>query len=121
MNWIDYADMFSHRNNDEGNREAYNVLKEGISDMFLYNLYFRGLNKGQRMRILFTEDEIRNVDTAIPCELYKTHDTFYYCNDYNKAKAFGVLTNLVDLFKERILKKYENILQKNSVGICNNS
>ena len=58
-------------------------------------------NKGDLMRLVFTKEELRNVDSAIPIECWKDVDTTITVMDYNDRnecnRCFGKLTNLLEL------------------------
>ena len=57
------------------------------------------MTKGDLMRKVYTEDELCNVDTAIPIELWKKVDTTIHVVDYNEG--FGILVNLETKAAER--------------------
>ena len=57
------------------------------------------------MKLAYTEEELQNVDSAIPIEFWKDVDTSVHVMDFNGNGAFGKLVNL----KERIEWKKKNI------------
>lgn len=64
------------------------------------------MNKGDLMKLVFTEDELRNVDSAIPMNLWNKVNSSIHVMDYNQSSAFGTLVNL-----------YKKAMQKNIIGI----
>jgi hypothetical protein len=61
------------------------------------------MTKGKLIELVYTPEERNNIDTAIPIEYWKTHDTSIYVMDYNDS-IFGSLVNLKDLAKQRNIK-----------------
>lgn len=59
------------------------------------------MNKGDLMKLVYTEAELRNVDSAIPIELWNEIDTSIYVMDYNNNGPFGKLVNLMDRLREQ--------------------
>ncbi len=43
------------------------------------------MTKGEIMRKVYTEDELCNIDTAIPIEYWKTHDPHIHVMNYNNT------------------------------------
>lgn len=59
------------------------------------------MNKGELMAMVYTEAELRNVDSAIPIEYWNIIDTSIHVMDYNNNGPFGKLVNLMDRLKEQ--------------------
>jgi hypothetical protein len=57
------------------------------------------MTKGELMKLIFTEKELGNIDSAIPIELWDKIDTSIHVVDYNRGH--GVLTNLITKAAER--------------------
>lgn len=60
------------------------------------------MSKGELMKLAYTKEELRNVDSAIPIELWNKIDTSIHVMDYNGQGCFGKLVNLED----KILNDY---------------
>ena len=58
------------------------------------------MNKGDLMKLVYTEEELRNIDSAIPKYLWKTIDTSVNVMNYN-GSSMGVLE---DMLKKKTLK-----------------
>lgn len=59
------------------------------------------MNKGELMALCYTQQELRNVDSAIPIEYWNIIDTSIHVMDYNNNGPFGKLVNLLDRLKEQ--------------------
>ena len=57
------------------------------------------MTKGKMMKLVFREEELGNIDSAIPIELWDKIDTSIHVMDYNNGR--GVLTNLLTKAAER--------------------
>lgn len=64
-------------------------------------------SKGDLMKMLYSKAELRNVDSAVPMDRWEEVDLSVTVMDYNEARAFGKLTNLLELAKQRNIKIYE--------------
>jgi hypothetical protein len=53
------------------------------------------------MKLVYTEQELRHVDSAIPIQLWNGIDTSIYVMDYNKNRIFGELVNLKTRLEEQ--------------------
>jgi hypothetical protein len=60
-------------------------------------------NKGELMRLVYSEKELRNVDSAIPMSLWGDIDTAIHVYDYN-TNSFGDLVNLERLAEKKSIK-----------------
>ena len=74
----------------------------------------KNLSKGDLMKLVFTKEELRNVDSAIPVELWKELDTSIHVVDYNIG---GKIVNLVEKYGAMQLEKWkkeeEEVILKN--------
>jgi hypothetical protein len=66
------------------------------------------MNKGQMMKRVYTEKELRNIDSAIPIEYWKDKDNnpnykdpAIHVMNYNDNGAFGKLENIEEIATER--------------------
>jgi len=60
-------------------------------------------NKGELMRLVYTEKELRNIDSAIPMSLWPGIDTAIHVYNYNTNK-FGELENIERIAEKRNIK-----------------
>jgi len=58
-------------------------------------------SKGELMRLLYTEEELRNIDAAIPMDLWQTCNTRQCVMNFNDNGAFGKLEDMFDIAEER--------------------
>lgn len=58
------------------------------------------MTKGELMKAVYTEEERRNIDTAIPQELWAGIDTWSHVMNYNDS-VFGKLENMLEIAIER--------------------
>jgi hypothetical protein len=52
------------------------------------------ISKGDLMKKIFTKEELRNIDAAVPNGSVPAKETFYYIMDYNKESVFGKLVDM---------------------------
>lgn len=68
------------------------------------------MNKGQIMKAVYTEDELRNIDAGLPkpywdgIEPNLQVDTYWHVMNYNKPYTLGKLENMKLIAKERNIK-----------------
>lgn len=64
---------------------------------------WQGTTKGELMKIIYTPDELKNIDPAIPIEIQKESNilSYWLVMNYNQDKTFGRLENMKDIAKER--------------------
>ena len=60
------------------------------------------MTKGDLMKIVYSEEELRYIDSAIPMEYWKTLETYYHVVNYNN-KGLGVLEDMRIVAKERFI------------------
>ena len=60
------------------------------------------MNKGDLMKLVYSQKELRNVDSAIPKEMWDKVDTSIHVMDYNES-SLGSIVNLYD----KLPLKYE--------------
>lgn len=58
------------------------------------------MTKGKLMKLVYIEEELRNVDSAIPIELWDKVDTSIHVMDYNNS-CLGELVNLQERLKQQ--------------------
>lgn len=52
------------------------------------------MNKGQMMKLVYTEHELQNIDSALPMEYWKLVDVSVHVMNYNNNGPFGRLENM---------------------------
>jgi hypothetical protein len=64
---------------------------------------WQGTTKGELMKTIYTPDELKNIDAAIPIEIQKESNilSYWLVMNYNQDKTFGRLENMKDIAKER--------------------
>lgn len=66
--------------------------------------------KGDLMKLVYTEQELRNIDAAIPMELWQEVDTATHVMNYNDKGAFGELEDMEVIAEQRNIKfEWSNI------------
>jgi len=73
------------------------------------------MNKGDLMKLVLTEDERKNVDTAIPLDWANAMrdrgiQPFYYVWSYNENRIHGAPLNLCERFFEKYVKLPDTIM-----------
>lgn len=58
------------------------------------------MTKGEMMKTVYTEKELRNIDSAIPMEMWKDVRVRVCVMNYNDS-IFGNLENMLEVAKER--------------------
>lgn len=76
------------------------------------------MTKGDLMKLVFTEEELRNVDSAIPLEWADRMREMglqpkYICWSYNVNRIFGAPIDLAAAFLEKLTRKPEVLVPKN--------
>ena len=59
------------------------------------------VSKGDLMKLIYTEEELRRIDSAIPIEMWETHPPIRHCMNYNDNTIFGKCENIFDVAEER--------------------
>ena len=59
------------------------------------------MNKGELMQAVYSKEELRNIDSAIPMELWKKVETYSHVMNYNEPNRQGKLENMYDIAKQR--------------------
>lgn len=54
----------------------------------------QNMTKGEIMKKIFTDEELRSIDSAIPHGSVPPNDSFFYVMNYNKNKIFGELLDM---------------------------
>jgi len=52
------------------------------------------MNKGQKMKLIYSDEELRHIDSAIPIGLWHKIDTSIHVVNYNEPHRYGKLQNL---------------------------
>jgi len=66
--------------------------------------------KGDLMKAVYTEQELRSIDSAIPIQYWNgvdpsiQVDTLIHVMNYNSKSAFGELENMLEIAKQRKIK-----------------
>jgi len=61
-------------------------------------------SKGDLMEAVYTKEELRNIDSAIPMELWDKVNTTTHVMNYNDKGAFGELEDMLEVAKQRNIK-----------------
>ena len=69
------------------------------------------LSKGDLMKLIYSEKELKAIDSAIPMNVWETHMPVCHVMNYNGNGVFGKLENLFDVAKERGIdvSEYEHL------------
>ena len=59
------------------------------------------ISKGDLMKLIYTEEELKNIDPATPMETWKEHPPINHIMNYNNRVLNGKLENLFDVAEER--------------------
>jgi hypothetical protein len=62
---------------------------------------YNTLTKGEIMRIVFTEDELKNIDVNTPHEPENPRSWFWCVMDYNVQSVFGEIVDMRERARER--------------------
>lgn len=64
------------------------------------------MTKGQLMKLVYTKDELRNIDSGVPREIYMQPGFNSWCHvmNYNEPNRMGKLENMEEIAKERGIK-----------------
>lgn len=84
------------------------------------------MNKGQFMELVYTEDELRNINNGLPSEYYDGRDpsikvdTFCHVMNFNKPnEVFGRLENMFEVADQRGIEVPLPITPEEMSVICN--
>jgi hypothetical protein len=53
--------------------------------------------KGEFMKAVYSAQELKNIDSAVPIDQWDSHNPLYHVMNFNDAGAFGRLENLFDI------------------------
>lgn len=56
------------------------------------------------MKAVYTAEELKNIDSAIPIELWDEHPTFNHVMNYNEPNRMGKLENMFEVADQRNIK-----------------
>ena len=59
------------------------------------------MTKGEIMKLIYTEQELKNIDTATPMTTWLTHEPAEHVMNYNDITLSGTLENLEEVAKHR--------------------
>ena len=59
------------------------------------------MTKGELMKSVYSKEELRNIDSAIPMEYWKTHETYWHVMNYNSGN--GVLEDMREIGKYKLI------------------
>ncbi len=68
------------------------------------------MTKGELMKSVYSKEELRNIDCAIPMEYWETHETYWHVMNYNNGN--GVLQDM------RVIAEKRFIIINQMVKIC---
>lgn len=68
------------------------------------------MNKGQFMRLVYSEEELSRIDPAIPIDLAKAFDTFSHVMNYNEKTVFGDLEDMYAVALQRGIELPQELL-----------
>ena len=54
------------------------------------------MSKGEIMQLVYSKEELRNIDSAIPLSTWKSHDSSIHVMNYNENRL-GSLENLFEV------------------------
>ncbi len=58
-------------------------------------------SKGDLMAAIYSKEELRNIDSAIPMNVWETHKPLLHVMNYNENRVFGNLENLLEIAEQR--------------------
>lgn len=64
--------------------------------------------KGDLMKAIYSQDELRNIDVALPRDTWDKVDTFLHVMNYNNS--LGRLENMLEVAYERKIEISSNII-----------
>ena len=59
------------------------------------------ISKGDLMKLIYTEEELKNIDPATPIETWDECPSIHHVMNYNSRILMGKLENLFDVAEER--------------------
>ena len=59
------------------------------------------VSKGDLMTIIYSEKELRNIDSAIPIQLWEEYPPIRHVMNYNESTIFGNCENLFEIATQR--------------------
>lgn len=62
------------------------------------------VSKGDLMKLVYSEEELRSIDSAIPMSIWDTHKPIGHVMNYNVNRIFGECENLFDIAEQRGIK-----------------
>ena len=79
------------------------------------------MTKGDFMRLVYTEDELRNIDPSLPAEIYNQKGFNSWCHvmNYNEPTPFGKLDNMFEVADQRNIEVPFPVGTEEMTVICN--
>ncbi len=62
------------------------------------------VSKGDLMKLVYTKEELRRIDSAIPIGMWETHPPIKHCMNYNDGSVFGTCENIFEIAEKRGIK-----------------
>ena len=62
------------------------------------------MTKGELMKLIYTREELVNIDSATPLDTWKDHKPSDHVMNYNNLRPFGALENLYEIAAQRKIK-----------------
>ena len=59
------------------------------------------MTKGDLMKLVYSTEELRQIDSALPMEYWSTLNTYYYVMNYNSGN--GVLEDMREIGKDQLI------------------
>lgn len=59
------------------------------------------MNKGEMMRKVYSTEELRNIDSALPIQYWKLVDIAIHVMNYNEPNTLGKVENMEEIAKKR--------------------
>ena len=59
------------------------------------------MNKGIVMKLVYTQEELQNIDSATPMSCWNEFPPIDHVMNYNEERIFGKIENLIDVARAR--------------------
>lgn len=92
------------------NHQFDNNLKQSFHQQEQEAFYvIQPRTKGEMMKAVYTKEELRNIDSAIPQYYWDKVDVAIHVMNYNEPHRLGVLQNMEEEAKKRNIHWYEQL------------
>ena len=83
-------------------------------------MYKTIISKRDIMQKVYTKDELKNIDSAIPIQNWKDFSPVDHVMNYNEPNTYGKIENLNEIAEQRLIKLYHQtkINWKDFSSIC---